>query len=116
MRHFARLFEPELVRLFAVPPASFSPQDDRERLAVALGATLYMPATRANLADDLVSQAARGVVSAVLCLEDAISDSEQAGASANVITQLQLLTSEAPDRISRGPLIFVRVRHPEQIS
>jgi citrate lyase beta subunit len=115
MRHFARLAEPELERLFAVPPASFGPEDDRERLAVALGATLYMPATRPTLAADLRSQAAHGVASAVLCLEDAISDSEQAAAGVNVVNQLQAFAADAPAAHAGGPLIFVRVRHPEQI-
>lgn len=114
MRHFARLAEPELERLFAVPPASFGPGDDRERLAVALGATLYMPATRPSIAADLASQAAQGVVSVVLCLEDAISDSEQAAAGVNVVNQLRAFAAD-PSRVAGGPLIFVRVRHPEQI-
>jgi citrate lyase beta subunit len=115
MRHFARLAKPELERLFAVAPAPFGPEDDRERLAVALGATLYMPATRPTLAADLRSRTAHGVVSAVLCLEDAISDSEQAAAGVNLVNQLQAFAADPTARHSGAPLIFVRVRHPEQI-
>lgn len=115
MRHFAKLSETELERLFALPPADFGSWDDRERLAVALGATLYMPATRPSIAVDLVSQSAAGVVSVVLCLEDAISDSEQAAAALNVVRQLRAFANDVAAGRTCGPMIFIRVRHPEQI-
>lgn len=116
MRHFAKLTETELERLFAQPPADFGAGDDRERLAVALGATLYMPATRPSIAADLVSQSAQGVVSVVLCLEDAISDFEQAGATLNVVKQLRVFAADVAACRTCRPMIFIRVRHPEQIS
>lgn len=113
MRHFAQLSPNEQDRLFAVPPAAFGPASDRERLAVALGATLYMPATRSTLARDLVRQSESGVVSSVLCLEDAISDGDLAAATANVVTALRTFADRSPE--VGGPLVFIRVRHPEQI-
>ncbi len=115
MRHFAKLTENELERLFALPPGDFGVDDDRERLAVALGATLYMPATRPSIAADLVSQSAQGVVSVVLCLEDAISDSEQAAAALNVVSQLRVFAAGVTAGRTCRPMIFIRVRHPEQI-
>lgn len=114
MRHFAHLAQDELAQLFAVPPQPFDSDGERERLAVALGATLYMPATRPTLAADLRTQAARGVISTVLCLEDAISDRDLADATRNVIAQLRIFAAERRGTGS-GPLVFVRVRHPEQI-
>ncbi|MGQ0623342.1 MAG: HpcH/HpaI aldolase/citrate lyase family protein [Sporichthyaceae bacterium] len=113
MRHFAQLPDVDLERLFAHAPAAFGPASERERLAVALGATLYMPATRRTLADDLIKQAGAGVLSTVLCLEDAISDGELAAASANVVTQLRLLAARTTP--AAGPLVFIRVRECEQI-
>jgi citrate lyase beta subunit len=118
LRHFHHLAATDLARLFARAPASFTRTSDKDTLAVALGATLYMPATRPAIADDLARQAAAGVMSSVLCLEDAIGDGDQAAAGRNVIAALRTFA----DRLGqghaahgRGPLIFVRVRYPEQI-
>jgi citrate lyase beta subunit len=119
MRHFQHLPAADLDRLFSRRPASFTRASDRGTLAVALGATLYMPGTRPSLADDLARQAAAGVMSSVLCLEDAIGDGDQAAAVRNVIAQLRRFAERVgpgPDGESRGPLVFVRVRHPEQIT
>lgn len=117
MRHFHHLVATERARLFAREPQSFSRKSDLSAQAVALGATLYMPATRPALAADLARQAAAGVMSSVLCLEDAIGDADQAAAGANVITQLRLFAAQqvGVDPDSDGPLVFVRVRHPEQV-
>lgn len=111
MRHFDHLTGSEQERLFHLQPRSFSAADDAETLAPALGATLYSPATRPALAEDLAKQRAQGAMSVVVCLEDAISDGEVAGAQANAITQLRDYAATDPD----GPLVFVRVRAPEQI-
>ncbi|GGV78009.1 ATP/GTP-binding protein [Streptomyces gelaticus] len=81
-------------------------------LSAALGATLYSPATRPRLADDVIKQAGRGVVSMVLCLEDSIDDSEVAGAEENLVRQFADLDA----RGAEVPLLFVRVREPGQIA
>src|SRR4051794_13814221 len=118
MRHFHQLAATERARLFAREPMSFSRGSDLAAQAMALGATLYMPATRPALAADLARQGAAGVMSSVLCLEDAIGDGDQAAAAVNVVTQLRLFAAQQvgaePDR--DGPLVFVRVRHPEQVT
>ncbi|GLY07707.1 MULTISPECIES: HpcH/HpaI aldolase/citrate lyase family protein [Actinoplanes] len=110
MRHFAHLAPEIRGRLFSREPGSFDRSADPETLSVALGATLYMPGTRPDLARDLRSAAARGVMSVVVCLEDAIDDDSVAAAQENVITQLRTLTA------AETPLTFVRVRHPDQIT
>jgi citrate lyase beta subunit len=112
MRHFDHLPPSEEERLFHLPPQPFTADDDAERLALALGATLYSPATRPALAKDIARQRAAGVHSVVLCLEDAIPDAEVAAAERNVVEQLGDLAARQPD----GPLVFVRVRIPEQIA
>ena len=111
MRHFDFLRKDERLRLFARPPKAFAVDDEPERLGVALGATLYCPATRPRLADDIRRRAAEGVVSLVVCLEDSVPDAELADAERNAIAQLRELggSGEAP------PLIFIRVRSVEQI-
>ena len=45
----------------------------------ALGATLYMPATRHDLADVVLNGKIPGLRSLVICLEDAVSDSDVEG-------------------------------------
>src|SRR6266446_5619891 len=78
---------------------------------MALGATLYTPGTAADYACRIAGLVGRGVTSAVLCLEDAIRDADVAAAERNVAAQLIELY-----KINAGaPLLFVRVRQPDQI-
>ncbi|MEU6271739.1 HpcH/HpaI aldolase/citrate lyase family protein [Streptomyces populi] len=113
MRHFSHVTPEERQRLFHQEPGVFTSDSPARVLAAALGATLYSPATRPTLADDIVKQAARGVVSMVLCLEDSIDDSEVVGAEENLVRQFTDLAAR-PDT-GETPLLFVRVRFPEQI-
>jgi len=113
MRHFDDLDPATRGRLFAHLPESFDRHGPVETLAVALGATLYMPATRRGLAQDLLRQGAAGVMSSVLCLEDAIADDEVAAGQANAVAQLHDLALRSED--AAVPLVFIRVRHAEQI-
>ena len=114
MRHFPQLSQHDLDALFFRAPESFGRRDDVDTLAMALGATLYMPATRPRIADDLVKQAAQGVMSSVICLEDAIADGDLAAAQDNAVRQLVELGRRDPAG-ETVPLTFVRVRHPDQI-
>jgi citrate lyase beta subunit len=111
MRHFDHLADHEQERLFHLRPRAFGADDDADILALALGATLYSPATRPALAKDIATQRSLGAMSVVVCLEDAISDGEVAGAQTHAIAQLRDYAATHPD----GPLLFVRVRSPEQI-
>lgn len=113
MRHFHDLDPAVRRRLFAQPPQWFDRHGLRETLAVALGATLYMPASRPALSQDLLRMGASGVMSSVVCLEDAIADDEVAAAQDNVVAQLRTLAGCVKD--STVPLVFLRVRHAEQI-
>ncbi|MFG3167010.1 HpcH/HpaI aldolase/citrate lyase family protein [Streptomyces sp. NPDC048200] len=113
MRHFGHITPEERQRLFHREPGVFTADSPARVLAAALGATLYSPATRPRLADDIVKQTTRGVVSMVLCLEDSIDDSEVVGAEENLVRQFTDLAAR-PDT-GETPLLFVRVRHPEQI-
>ncbi|WP_028636925.1 HpcH/HpaI aldolase/citrate lyase family protein [Nocardioides sp. URHA0032] len=117
MRHFDHLNPTETERLFSVHPEEFDRDADAEVLAVALGATLYMPATRTTLARDLVKQGGSGVVSSVVCLEDAIADVDLPAAEKNVVNQLgelgRAVIGGGP--AAQFPLTFVRVRNPDQI-
>ncbi|GAA3396065.1 HpcH/HpaI aldolase/citrate lyase family protein [Streptomyces roseoviridis] len=125
MRHFGHIPAATRSGLFHREPAEFSAGSPARTLAVALGATLYSPATRPRLADDVRKQAARGVVSMVLCLEDSISDADVEAGEDNLVRQFADLaaSAEAGDGPDGGaaagadvPLLFVRVREPRQIT
>lgn len=129
MQHFGQLAAPEQQRLFHRTPSTFTRDEDRDTLAVGLGATLYCPATRQTLAEDVRKQAERGVTSMVLCLEDAIGDDEVPDAEENLVQQLhELLGAEAAQSPAGAdsspqetpepddaPMVFIRVRSPEQL-
>jgi citrate lyase beta subunit len=112
MRHFGHISPAVREGLFFREPREFSAGSSSQMLSAALGATLYSPATRPRLADDVIKQAGRGVVSMVLCLEDSIDDAEVVGAEANLVRQFAGLEA----RVTDVPLLFIRVREPEQIS
>ncbi|MFD5077656.1 HpcH/HpaI aldolase/citrate lyase family protein [Streptomyces sp. NPDC058371] len=112
MRHFGHVAPEERQRLFHQEPSVFTAQSPARVLAAALGATLYSPATRPQLADDIVKQGGRGVISMVLCLEDSIDDADVADAEENLVRQFTDLAGRPGAEL---PLLFVRVRAPAQI-
>ncbi|EGX58249.1 ATP/GTP-binding protein [Streptomyces zinciresistens K42] len=112
MRHFGHIAPEVRQRLFHREPGSFTAGSPARLLSVALGATLYSPATRPRLADDIVKQTGRGVVSMVLCLEDSIGDDDVADGEDNLVRQFAALDAAAG---VEPPLLFVRVRTPGQI-
>jgi citrate lyase beta subunit len=111
MRHFGHIPPTARQALFHQEPGEFTSASPARMLATALGATLYSPATRPRLADDVVKLAGRGVVSMVLCLEDSIDDSEVEWAEENLVQQF----TDLDRRGAELPLLFVRVREPDQI-
>ncbi|MFJ4186221.1 HpcH/HpaI aldolase/citrate lyase family protein [Kitasatospora sp. NPDC089509] len=115
MRHFGHLADDVRSRLFLEQPRTFTARSEPAVLATALGGTLYSPATRPVLAADIRKQAARGVVSMVLCLEDAIADHEVDAGERNLIEQLTDLVNDFTDSTQEHPLLFIRVRAAEQI-
>ncbi|MEV8389874.1 MULTISPECIES: HpcH/HpaI aldolase/citrate lyase family protein [unclassified Streptomyces] len=111
MRHFGHIPTAARQALFHQEPCEFTADSPARLLSAALGATLYSPATRPRLADDVLKQAGRGVVSMVLCLEDSIHDAEVGDAEANLVRQF----AELAERRVATPLLFIRVREPGQI-
>lgn len=99
-------------------PVTFDKNSAKDILAYALGATLYIPAIKENFASSIMRLAKKGLISAVLCLEDAIADDQVEQAEKNLVLQL----SELHDCIQQGivkqediPLLFVRIRNVEQM-
>ncbi|MDT0435027.1 MULTISPECIES: HpcH/HpaI aldolase/citrate lyase family protein [Streptomyces] len=112
MRHFGHIAPEVRQRLFHREPCEFGTGSPARLLAAALGATLYSPATRPRLADDIVRQAELGVVSMVLCLEDSIDDADVPAGEENLVRQFADLAARPGADL---PLLFIRVRTPEQI-
>ncbi|WEO97666.1 HpcH/HpaI aldolase/citrate lyase family protein [Streptomyces sp. FXJ1.172] len=115
MRHFGHIAPEVRQRLFHREPCVFTADSPARLLAAALGATLYSPATRPRLADDIVKQAGNGVISMVLCLEDSIDDADVVAGEENLVGQFADLADLAARPGTEPPLLFIRVRAPEQI-
>jgi citrate lyase beta subunit len=110
MRHFGFLTPEEDKRLFLHTPVEFNLDSDKDLRAVALGATLYCPSIRPNLAEDILKLAKRGAGSIVMCLEDSIPDDRVEEGEKNIIKTLEALNT--PDNLPSLPQLFIRVRNP----
>lgn len=93
----------------------FNKYTDRDTLQYCLGATLYMPGTK-DIKDKVVNHQL-DVTSLVMCCEDAIKEEDLPIAERNILDHMDFFA----DKIAAGelthddiPLIFVRVRNPEQ--
>ena len=69
MKHYDYLSIYEKESIFYLPPSNIRRSDDKEIISHSLGALLYMPATRVNIADDIVERRYAGLKSIALCLE-----------------------------------------------
>lgn len=110
MRHFNFLSAEDNERLFLHQPKNLSPHSPKDLLAAGLGATLYCPAIRPNLTEDIIKRASKGAVSIVICLEDSIPDDRVEEGEQNLVQTLKTLS--APELEGTLPLLFVRVRNP----
>ncbi|WAT01861.1 HpcH/HpaI aldolase/citrate lyase family protein [Rouxiella chamberiensis] len=77
-----------------------------------LGATLYMPATRHDIADIVLKNRIEGLRSIVIDLEDAIADAEVPIALTHLRRVLQNLSAaRLLETGNERPLVFIRPRH-----
>ena len=100
---------------FVKAPVEFNKYTDRDTLQYCLGATLYMPGTK-DIKDKVLHHQLE-VTSLVMCCEDAIKEEDLPLAEQNILDHMDFFA----DKIAAGelthddiPLIFVRVRNPEQ--
>lgn len=84
-------------------------------LYYSVGALLYCPANRKNIADSIVKQRFGTKYSLALCLEDTIRDDSVAEAEHILIQTLRQLDQQSMQNDFYVPKIFVRVRNARQI-
>ncbi|TCO74409.1 HpcH/HpaI aldolase/citrate lyase family protein [Marinisporobacter balticus] len=118
MRYFNYLTPEEKQSIFYLQPEDFYRDSPKELLSYAMGATLYMPATRENIAQDLIKNKHVEMRSMVICLEDAIGDQDVKEAENRVckhFKELSLAIKNGETKKEDLPLIFLRVRNKEQM-
>lgn len=106
LHHFGQLPDDVRARLFHRPPQPFDRDTPRATLAYALGATLYVPATRADLAATVRRRRDDGVLSMVIDLEDAVADD----AVRHAVDAATAALAELADDTDPVPLLFIRPR------
>lgn len=84
-------------------------------LYYSVGALLYCPANRKNIADSIVKQRFGTKYSLALCLEDTIRDDSVAEAENILVQTLRKLDQQSVQNDFYVPKIFVRVRNARQI-
>ncbi len=118
MKYFSYLSDFQKECIFYKQPISLTKDCSKEQLEYALGATLYMPATRQDIAQILISSKYKELCSVVLCLEDSIGDSEVQLAENLVVTHLLAIQTAIENNVislEDLPFIFIRVRTAAQI-
>lgn len=118
MKYFDYLTKEQETSLFYSSPVTFNHSTSKELLAYAVGAALYMPATRNSLAEDILKLRQAGLVTVIIDLEDAIGDGEVCSAEELVVRHLSFLAAYAESGSDPGnnlPLMFIRVRSPGQL-
>lgn len=118
MRYFQYLTEAQEKDLFFKSPEHFDRFSDKRILANAIGPLLYMPATRSNIVEEIISNKNEGLIATAICLEDAIGDNEVAQAEQNLASEMVKLMAGIRSGVIEDlniPLIFIRVRSPQQI-
>ena len=117
MKLFSELNDKQIERIFYKAPEEIVRTSNKELLSYALASTLYMPATRPNICQDLLTKKHSALTSMVICLEDSIGDHEVQEAERKLLDDLSNIYYELEmGHITRSelPLIFIRIRSVDQ--
>lgn len=118
MRFFERAIQQEQETIFYLEPQHFTKYTNKEQLRYCVGAALYMPATRATIAEEIICRKHPALTTIILDLEDALSDDEVADGLHQLkttVTALEKAISCSALAIDHLPLLFIRVRHVQQL-
>ncbi|WP_277585300.1 HpcH/HpaI aldolase/citrate lyase family protein [Psychrobacillus antarcticus] len=110
MRQFRGVSEKEIRQFFHIPPSDFSRNMERKKLGMAMGAALYLPGSMPNFTYKLSNKSLKNLTSVIICLEDAISDSDLIEAELNVVKELKSIEQNGLIDTNEIPLLFIRIR------
>lgn len=82
----------------------------------SVGPLLYCPANKSTIAQSIIQERFGAHFSLALCLEDTINDNFVAEAEQTLLQSLRDIYRAHQERDFFLPRIFIRVRHPEQIT
>lgn len=119
MQYFDFINNEDKKKIFMIEPRVFSRDEDKELLQYALGAALYMPATKKTIPEDIILGKLKHAKAIVICLEDAIGDDEVESAKVMLRNHLRKLNNAIREKCINYedvPLLFIRVRNPNQIN
>ena len=118
MKYFNYLSDKERKEIFYKEPQEFARNENKDILAYALGATLYMPGIRDRIGTDIIDKKIKELMSVIICLEDSIGDSAVENGVKNVVLQINKIYDAVANRIilkDEIPLIFIRIRSLDQL-
>ncbi|AGN34789.1 HpcH/HpaI aldolase/citrate lyase family protein [Bacillus paralicheniformis] len=118
MQYFDFLSASQKEDVFFKLPGSVTKDSPKHILEHALGAALYVPGNRKDIADVMINNKYPELCSVVFCLEDSIGDCEVLQAENNLVSQADMIyQAQKLQNISGDvlPLMFIRVREPEQM-
>ncbi|SKB24923.1 Citrate lyase beta subunit [Acetoanaerobium noterae] len=116
MRHYMHLSDSELNKIFYKKPEAFDNTTKKNQLRYALGATLYLPATK-YIAPYLLEKRYSHLTSFVMCFENLIEERNINIAEKTLLNTLRTLKmAENENRINKDelPLFFIHVKDPLQ--
>lgn len=112
MKNFQHLTAEDRSRLFFLEPEEITRDSPAFLLGTALGASLYIPAIRDDIAGDVIKRAKTGSSSVIICLEDSVPDDRLEEAEAKLVKALETLQQGDATNL---PMIFVRPRDPQHL-
>ena len=115
MRYFDYIGNENLERLFLKKPQYFNRDTDKELLKYSLGAFIYVPATRYDMAYKTVSGKVMGARPLAICLEDAVGAAGEEEAIKNLELILKNFKDDNVKNIDDIPLIFIRIKDANQL-
>lgn len=118
MRYFDYLTDDERKEIFFLQPEIIDRDANKNILAYALGAALYMPADKSNISENILSKKIQSIETIVLCLEDAIGDNGIQRAQQHVIEHIERLYEAVKQGLityKELPFIFIRIRNIQQL-
>ena len=118
LEYFQYLSKTQKEQIFYKKPAPVHKYVAREQLAYAVGAALYMPAIRKDIAAIIIQQKYKEAVTIVLDLEDAIGDNcvdEAIDQTVDHLTAIEDAMIQERLNWDSLPLLFIRVRSANQL-